>query len=279
MKQVRRWRCALAALGVVVGGHREDGDQVGHAALADEPLRAVDDPVGVVAGAVASGPRARRRDVRARLGLGQGERDERPARPRDPGTSAASARRVPARRSGRLAELLDREDQAARRADAADLLDREADRQQVATEPAVLARGTAGEDVVAREQLLDVPRELGGPVDLGGTRRDPLVGEDADGVAERELVVGQAVGRGRARRAPGGWAAGDELAIRPSVAAVASGRDQRARCGPRSSATLRQAASGARGPRSSRARTRHGPDDRSSSSWSSPPASGWSRCC
>ena len=43
------------------------------------------------------------------------------------------------------------------------------------------------------EELLDVPRELGGPVDLGGARGDPLVGEDADGVAQRGLVLGQAI--------------------------------------------------------------------------------------
>ena len=51
------------------------------------------------------------------------------------------------------------------------------------------------------EELLDVPRELGRPVDLGRARRDPLVGEDADGVAEVALLVGQAVGRGSARSA------------------------------------------------------------------------------
>ena len=38
----------------------------------------------------------------------------------------------------------------------------------------------------------EVLRELAGPVDLGGPRRDPLVGELADGVAQEDLLLGQA---------------------------------------------------------------------------------------
>ena len=53
-------------------GDREDDDEVGDRAVADEPLRAIDDVVV----AVADGARASGRDVRAGLGLGQGERDE-----------------------------------------------------------------------------------------------------------------------------------------------------------------------------------------------------------
>ena len=83
---------------------------------------------------------------------------------------------------------------------AADLLDREADGKQVATETAVLLRVRQAQDVVAGEELLDVPRELGRPIDLGSARRDPIVGEHPDRVAQRELVVGQAIGRGRGRR-------------------------------------------------------------------------------
>ena len=63
---------------------------------------------------------------------------------------------------------------------------------------------------MAGEELLDVPRELGGPVDLGRPRRDPLVGEDADGVAQGDLVLGQAVRSGRGCGSVGGV----ELAIR-----------------------------------------------------------------
>ena len=57
-------------------------------------------------------------------------------------------------------------------------------RQEVAAEAAVLLGERQREDVLGGEQLADVLRELAGPVDLGGARRDPLVGEHADGVAE-----------------------------------------------------------------------------------------------
>ena len=44
------------------------------------------------------------------------------------------------------------------------------------------------------EQRAHVLWELGGPVDLGGARRDLLVGQDAHGVAQHRLLVGQSVG-------------------------------------------------------------------------------------
>ncbi len=73
------------------------------------------------------------------------------------------------------------------------------------TQAAVRAPGTAGARMsCVGEELAEVLRELAGPVDLGGARRDPLVGEDADGVAEEQLLLGQAVRPGRGR---GGHAA------------------------------------------------------------------------
>ncbi len=78
----------------------------------------------------------------------------------------------------------------------AELLDRQAGGQQVGAEPAVLGRERQPEDVLGGEEVLEVPRELGRPVDLGGPGRDPLTGELADGVAELALLVGEAV-RGR----------------------------------------------------------------------------------
>ena len=56
--------------------HSEHGHDVGHAALADEPLRPVEDVVV----AVADRPGGDRPGVRPGTGLGEGERDERPAR-------------------------------------------------------------------------------------------------------------------------------------------------------------------------------------------------------
>ena len=170
---------------------REDRHEVGDAALADEPLRAVDDPVV----AVAPRPRPGCRRVTAGLGFGQCEGDQRPpgGEIREPALLLVV---VAGEQEGQRAQLLDREDQAARRARPADLLDREADVQQRAPEPSVGLGKRQPEDVMGREQLLDVPREFGGPVDLRGARRYLFVGEDADRVAEHQLLLGQAVGPG-----------------------------------------------------------------------------------
>src|SRR5439155_26773297 len=95
------------------------------------------------------------------------------------------------------AELLDREDERRRGTYAADRLDREADREQVRPDAAVLGRERQAEDVVRGEELADVRGELGRPIDLGRTRRDLLVGEEPDRVTEHELLLGQTVaGRG-----------------------------------------------------------------------------------
>ena len=49
------------------------------------------------------------------------------------------------------------------------------------------------EEVVLAEDLDDVPRELGGLVDLGRARRDPLARERAHELADLALLVGQRV--------------------------------------------------------------------------------------
>ena len=141
---------------------------------------------------VAAGPRPGGGRVAAGLGLREGEGDERAAgrQVREPALLLLVAARQQQRQR---AQLLDREDQPARRACPADLLDREADRQQLAAQATVRLGERQAQDVVGGEELLDVPRELRRPVDLGRSRRDPLVGEDADRVAEHLLLLGQAV--------------------------------------------------------------------------------------
>ena len=66
-------------------------------------------------------------------------------------------------------------------------------RQQLAAEPAVLLGERQRQDVLGGQQLAQVLRELAGPVDLGGPRRDALVGEDADGVTQEQLLLGQPI--------------------------------------------------------------------------------------
>ena len=167
--------------------------EVRDGAVADEPLRAVDDVVV----AVARGGGPDRGDIRAGLGLGQGEGDELlPGRQlRDEAGLLFVCARDEERQRG---QLLDREDQAGRGARATELLDRQADAQQVATETAVFLGERQRQDVLGRQQLAKVLGELAGLVDLGGSRRDPFVGKGADSVAEERLLLGQPI-RGRRR--------------------------------------------------------------------------------
>ena len=72
------------------------------------------------------------------------------------------------------AELLDHQDERARRARLGDLLDRDVEHQRAGAGAAVLDREGQAEDVVLGEQLADVPRVLGALVDLGRARRDAL---------------------------------------------------------------------------------------------------------
>ena len=181
---------------VAVGGrvgHREDRDEVGHRTLADEPLRAGQQVVVAVADRLG----ADGGHVRARLRLGQGERDELlPGRqPRDPAGLLLGG---PAEEQRQRAELLDGEDEPGRGAGATELLDRQAQAEELAPEPTVLHRERQGQDVLGSQQLAQVLRELAGPVDLGGAWGDPFVGDDADGVAEEGLLLGQSIG-GRRR--------------------------------------------------------------------------------
>ena len=95
------------------------------------------------------------------------------------------------------AELLDGENQAARRADLRDLLDRYQRQQRAGAEASVLLVEEQPEDVVLAEELDDIPRELVRLVDLRSARRDPLARQRPDEVTDLALLVGQLV--------PGHW--------------------------------------------------------------------------
>ena len=93
------------------------------------------------------------------------------------------------------AQLLDGDDQAARRTDLGDLLDRHERHQGGGAEAAVLLVVEDAEDPVLAEELDDVPGELGRLVDLGRARRDALARELADQLADLLLLLGQRLGR------------------------------------------------------------------------------------
>ena len=99
----------------------------------------------------------------------------------------------PGQEQGQRAELVGGEDQPGRGARPAQLLDGQADRQQLTAEPTVLLGKRQGQDVLGCQELAEVLGELAGPIDLGGTRRDPLVGELADGIAQESLLLGQPI--------------------------------------------------------------------------------------
>ena len=172
---------------------REDGVEAGDGGIGDEPLR----PVEHVLLAVAASRRAHRRRVRARARLGQRVRGEHLAG----GETGQEARLLlvrPRELEAERAELLHREDEAARRADLRDLLDRDEREERPGTRPAVLLVEEEPEDAVLAKELDDVPRELVRLVDLGRARGDPLAREGAYELADLELFLGQRLpGHGR----------------------------------------------------------------------------------
>ena len=91
------------------------------------------------------------------------------------------------------AELLDHQDQRARRARLGDLLDRHLQHQRAGAGAAVLLGERQPEDVLLGEQLADVPRVLALRVDLGGARRDALRDDLADRVAEVLVLLREVV--------------------------------------------------------------------------------------
>ena len=91
------------------------------------------------------------------------------------------------------AELLDGDDQPARRADLRQLLDRDEREQRAGAGPAPLLVEEQPEDALLAEQLDDVPRELVRLVDLRRARGDALAGERPHELAELALLVRQHV--------------------------------------------------------------------------------------
>ncbi len=150
-----------------------------------EPLRTYSSPV-------AARGRAHRRRVGAGARLGERVRAQ-PLAAREPRQVALLLLVAAGELEPERAELLHREDEAARRADLRDLLDRDQREQRAGAEPAELLLVEEAEDVVLAVQLDDVPRELVRLVDLGRPRRDPLARERPHEVADLALLVAQLV--------------------------------------------------------------------------------------
>src|SRR5207237_799439 len=91
------------------------------------------------------------------------------------------------------AKLLDGDDQAARRTDLRELLDRDEGHDGARAEAAELLVVEDSEELVLAEELDDVPRELGLPVDLRRPRSDALACECPDEIADLALLVGERI--------------------------------------------------------------------------------------
>ena len=204
---VAAWR-----LGVGIGRTAKTVIEVGHRTLADEPLRAGQDVVVAVAdGRVRMAATSEPASASVRANAMSCSPDA------SRGTQRACCSGVPASRSGSEPSSWTARIRPGRRAGATELLDRQAQREELAAEPTVLHRERQGQDVLGSQQLAQVLRELAGPVDLGGAWRDPFVGDDANGVAEEGLLLGQPIG-GRRRlghhRHPSGFEVPDRRSLR-----------------------------------------------------------------
>src|SRR3954452_4999793 len=183
---------AVALLGCRAG---EDDVEVGDRGVRDPVLRAVDDPLV----AVADGGRAQGAGVRAGLRLGQAER----RRPLPAGALRQEAllELVGAEhRDRQRAELLDHQDQRARRARARDLLDGDLQHERAGSRAAELRSEREREDVLLGEQPADVPGVLAGTVDVRGPGTDAFVHDLADRCAEILVLLGQVVDVADGRR-------------------------------------------------------------------------------
>ena len=165
-------------------GHGEHAVEVGDTGVGDPGLGAVDHPLVAVLAGVGDHP-AR---IGAGLGLGQRER-RRPlagrAARQEPLLQLLGAVELDRQR----AELLDHQDQRRRGVGLGDLLDRHVQHQRAGAGAAVLLLERQPQDVLFGQQPAQVVRVLGLLIDLRRARRDPLLRDLADRVAEVQILL------------------------------------------------------------------------------------------
>ena len=214
---------ALAATRVRIGDG-EDRDEVRDRAVGDEALRAVEDVVVAVAG----GPHPHCRHVAAGRRLGQGERGE-PLPGGEPRQVSVLLLLGPGKQDREGAELLHGGDEAGRGVGTRDLLDKDGLGDLVECGAAVPLLEAGAEQVLLGEELLEVPRELRGGVDLRGPRRDALRRELAHDGTKLIVIGGWQVGHSAPRRGTSAWRGSGAS---ESSRSVDASRDRLSRAGP-----------------------------------------------
>ncbi len=188
----------------IVGVHHERGDPVGlavrvghrhhrvparHPGVGDPALGAVEHPLV----AVATGPGPHRRGVRAGLPLGQRVADHRLA-----GRDGREHQPLQLLRSGQQdrgqAQAVDRRDERRGGADPGHLLDHQAAGQLVGALAAVLLRNDDRVEAGPGQRVGGLGRIATLLVDVGGVRRDLLLGQRAHRLAQRLVLVAEPVG-------------------------------------------------------------------------------------
>jgi len=147
----------------------------------DDPLVAVADRAGAHAAGIGAG-----------LDLGERE-SRRPLAARELRQVALLQLLGPEQLDRERAELLHHQHQSGRRARLRQFLHRDVERQRARPGAAVLLVEREREDVLLGQQLPQVVRVLGLLVDLGSPRGNPLAGDLADQVAERDLLLAEGV--------------------------------------------------------------------------------------
>ena len=180
--------CDPVRMACVAVGHGEHAVEVGDTGVRDPGLGPVDHPVLTV--------RARSGEHATRIGAGLGLGERKGRRPLATGTARQEPRfellgAVELDRE--RAELLDHQDQRRRGIGLGDLLDRHVQHQRAGAGAAVLLLEGKAKDVLFGQQLTQVVRVLGLLIHLPRTRRDALLRDLPDRVAEVQILLREGV--------------------------------------------------------------------------------------
>jgi len=191
-------------------GDGEDHVEVGDPEVGDPVLGAVDHPFVAVGHCPGQHPAG----IGARLGLGQRER-RRPLAAGAAGQEALLELVAAVQADRERSQLLHHQDQRRGRTRLGDLLHGHVQHQCAGAGAAVLGLERQPEDVLLGEQGPEIVRILGLLVDLRRPRRDPLLGDLTDRVAEVEMLLRDRVDLGEGGHGVDATGQTERSALRP----------------------------------------------------------------